>query len=461
LTNSTLAENAGANPLVGSLSGTDPDSGDVLSFSLPVGVDDNAAFSINGTSLQANASFDFETKSSYVVTVRATDSGNLTFDKQFTITVTNVNETPTDISLSNSTIAENAGVNALVGSLSGTDPDSGDVLSFSLPVGVDDNAAFSINGTSLQANASFDFETKSSYVVTVRATDSGNLTFDKQFTITVTNVNETPTDISLSNSSVAENLAAGTSVGTFSTTDPDSGNTFTYTLVAGTGSTDNGSFAISGSTLQTAAVFNFETKSSYSIRVLSTDQGGLSVEKVFTISVQNVTEMGGIDVQLGQTQRSYVRYLDVVFDRPDDIMDMINNNRFLLTKRDLNGLNPVNVPLTPSMFSRVGNSGRLNFGANGLGGNRNSNVGDGYYEIAVDTDANGTFESSKSFYRLLGDINGDRRVDSSDSNLVTSAFGTSNPERDANGDGVVNANDRTLVLRALGRKLKDDLFADD
>ena len=73
---------------------------------------------------------------------------------------------------------------------------------------------------------------------------------------------------------MAENQAAGTAVGTFSTTDPDAGDTHTYTLVAGTGDTDNASFQISGGQLQTAAMFDFETKSSYTIRVRTTDSGG-------------------------------------------------------------------------------------------------------------------------------------------------------------------------------------------
>ena len=61
----------------------------------------------------------------------------------------------------------------------------------------------------------------------------------------------------------------------------------------------------------------------------------------------------------------------------------------------------------------------------------------------------------------LGDVNGDRKVDTTDSSLTLSAFGTTNPERDVNGDGFVNANDRTLVLRGLGRKLKESLLLND
>src|SRR5262245_31313658 len=96
--------------------------------------------------------------------------------------------------------------------------------------------------------------------------------------ITVNNVNEAPTDIALSPSSVNENQPVGTVVGSFSTTDPDAGDTHTYTLVAGVGSTDNGSFTIAGNQLQTAAVFDLETKSSYSIRVQSGRAGSRDSE---------------------------------------------------------------------------------------------------------------------------------------------------------------------------------------
>ncbi len=381
LVGNSLPENAGPDFGIGTLFGIDPDAGDNVAFSLPAGIGNNNLFNISGTSLRATNSFDFEAASSYSITVRATDVSGLTFDKSFTINVTDVNEAPTAISLSNSSLPENAGLNFPVGTLSGTDPDAGDLLNFTLPIGVGNNNLFNVSGTSLRANDSFDFEGVNSFSITVRATDAGGLTFDKTFTITVTNVNESPTDVSLPNTLVAENLPTGTNVGSFQTVDPDSGNTFTYALVTGSGSDHNASFSIAGDTLKTSATFNFEAQSSYSIRVRSTDQNGLYVEKVFTIQITNVTELGGIDTQLGQTQRSYVRYLDVLFDRPDDIMSMVNNGRFQLTKRDLNGLNPTGVTLSPGLFSAVGNSARLDFGVNGLGGNRNTTAGDGYYEI--------------------------------------------------------------------------------
>ncbi len=120
-------------------------------------------------------------------------------------------------------------------------------------------------------------------------TDSGWDT-SPAFTLAAGAANGAPTHIVLSNTNVLENLAIGTTVGAFGTQDPDAGNTFTYSLVAGAGSTDNGSFSIGGSNLLTAASFNYEVQSNYSIRAQSADQGGLSTQQVFAIHIADVTE---------------------------------------------------------------------------------------------------------------------------------------------------------------------------
>jgi hypothetical protein len=105
------------------------------------------------------------------------------------------------------------------------------------------------------------------------------------------NENKPPTDITLSAKTIAENSGSNAVVGTFTTTDPDSGDTFTYTLVAGVGDVDNSAFNISGNTLRATNNFDFETKSSYKIRVRSSDREGLFVEKEFTIDVTDAEEV--------------------------------------------------------------------------------------------------------------------------------------------------------------------------
>ena len=102
--------------------------------------------------------------------------------------------------------------------------------------------------------------------------------------------NSAPTDITLSPTIIAENSAVNTVVGTLSTTDSDVGDSFIYTLVSGTGDADNASFDISGSSLRAGVAFDFETKSSYTVRVRTTDSGGATFEKPFTITVTDVVE---------------------------------------------------------------------------------------------------------------------------------------------------------------------------
>ena len=294
LSANTINENVSANTAVGTLSATDADAGNTFTYTLAAGTGDtdNASFNISGSSLRISASPDFETKSSYSVRVRVADQGGLTFEKAFAITITNVNEAPSDIALSANTINENVSANTAVETLSSADADAGNTFTYTLAAGTGDtdNSAFTITGNSLTINASPDFETKSSYSVRVRVADQGGLTFEKVFAVTITNVNEAPSDIALSASAVNENVSANTAVGALSSTDPDAGNTFTYTLVAGTGDTDNASFSISGSDLQINASPDFEAKSSYSVRVRVADQGGLTFEQAFAISITNINE---------------------------------------------------------------------------------------------------------------------------------------------------------------------------
>ena len=110
----------------------------------------------------------------------------------------------------------------------------------------------------------------------------GNIVFEKP-------ANTAPTNISLSSSSVNENVSTGTTIGALSSTDSDSGDTHTYTLVSGTGDTDNASFSISGANLLTNTALDYETKNSYSVRIQTSD-GTATYSKTFTISVTDVDE---------------------------------------------------------------------------------------------------------------------------------------------------------------------------
>ena len=121
--------------------------------------------------------------------------------------------------------------------------------------------------------------------------NNGQFTLARYLNTPTPPANQAPTDLSLSATTINENVAINTVVGNFSSTDPDTGNTFTYSLVSGTGSTDNASFSIiNGNQLSINASPDYETKSSYSVRVRTTDQGGLTYEKTLTIGVNNLND---------------------------------------------------------------------------------------------------------------------------------------------------------------------------
>ncbi len=152
------------------------------------------------------------------------------------------------------------------------------------PVSGSGDQAVSATLTGLTPNTTYHFHAVGNN--TAGITDGGDLMF------TTAPDTSAPTDISLSPATVLENQAVGTTVGTLTAPDPDAalGDTASFSLVTGTGDTDNSSFSILGNTVQTAAVFDYETKNSYSIRVRVTDVGGLTFEKALTIAIGNVNE---------------------------------------------------------------------------------------------------------------------------------------------------------------------------
>jgi ELWxxDGT repeat protein len=364
-----------------------------------------------------------------------------------------INEAPTDVALSASSLPENAGANATVGSLSTTDPDAGNTFTYTLVSGTGDvdNSAFNVSGSTLRATSSFDLETKSSYTIRVRSTDQGGLSTDQTFTITVTNVNESPTDLALSSTTLAENSGANATVGLLSTVDPDLGDSFTYTLIAGAGGTDNGAFNISGNTLRATGNLDFENKSSYSIRVKTQDQFGLAFEKSFTILVTNAIELVSAVVNGGNSfanplQRSQITSLVVTTDLP--LTDP--STAFTLTNIGLYTASESVLSASQILVTNVGNVYTLRFGP-GSGvvtrqgsGTRGNSLADGNWVLKV-TQATGANQyghrAVDKFFRMFGDSDGDGDVDGTDVLALRRAqlAASYNAALDWDGNGSVSA----------------------
>ena len=292
----SVAENTASGINIGApFQATDPD-GDTLTYSLHRG--DAGVFRIDARTgqLRTHASLDFETKQVYNnLAIRATDSKG-SFDAIFvTINVTDVNENRAPaFSEGNSTtrtVAENTASGQNIGTaVAATDADN-DGLTYSLG-GTDAGSFRIVSSTSgqLQTRAALDYETKTSYSVTVTASD-GSLTDTIPVTITVTNVNEVPSfPTETATLSVAENTARGTNIGApFQARDPDSGDTLMYSLHRG----DAGVFRIDARTgqVRTHMALDFETKQVYNnLAIRATDSNGKFDAIFVTINVTDVNE---------------------------------------------------------------------------------------------------------------------------------------------------------------------------
>ena len=226
---------------------------------------------------------------SITISITATDPSGASVSDEVTLTVLNTNDTPTDISITGSSIEENIPSGVIIGALSTTDVDANDSFSYSISES-EINDAFLIDGNNLISNQAFNFESNSSISVTIVTVDEAGASYAEVFNITVENINEAPTDLALDNDMIAENLAPGSTVGSLSSTDEDTNDTFTYELVSGEGDTDNDNFDIVSGALTSTSIFNFESASSYSVRIKSTDAGGLTTEKAFNITVSDAND---------------------------------------------------------------------------------------------------------------------------------------------------------------------------
>ncbi|CCI03457.1 Calx-beta domain-containing protein [Microcystis aeruginosa] len=188
LTNYNINENSPNNTIIGQISVSDPDPNDTHTLTL---IDDaGGRFKLVGNQLQvANSSLlDYETNTSHNITIKATDAGNLSFQKDLTINVINVNESPTNIQLSKNNIDENSSNGTVIGTLTTTDPDANNTFSYSL---VDNaNGRFAINSNQLIVadGSKLDYETNQKHTITIRTQDQGGLTYDKSFDINLIDV---------------------------------------------------------------------------------------------------------------------------------------------------------------------------------------------------------------------------------------------------------------------------------
>ncbi len=207
------------------------------------------------------------------------------------------NTAPSDISPDSFLLLDGTDTSGgvLLGTLTASDPDPDETETYEI-IGGSDASNFTLGGVSnneLSFNAGIlDFATQASYSVDVRVTDIVGAVYVETLTVSV-DFNDAPTDISPDSFSIDENsdTGSGYSVGTLATTDSDTGETFTYTILTGL---DGALFSIGGGgdeLILTDGTLDFETKATYTVNVQTEDSGGNTHSEVLTVNVNDLNEV--------------------------------------------------------------------------------------------------------------------------------------------------------------------------
>ena len=294
----SVAENTVAGRNIGSrVAATDSD-GDTLTYTLASG---DATFDINATTgqLLTEAALDYETDTSHTVVIGVSDGKDSNDEADMveddsiivTISVTNVDEPPEISGDELFTVEENH--DAILDTYTADDPEGDTTTPITWALAGADAGDFEISdmgALSFKSPPDYDIPadsgTNNIYNVTVQALQ-GSKTGSLAVTVTVTPVNEEPTITSgPEDVSYLENRT-DLNVGTYAATDPDAGDTVTWSLEG----TDRAAFAI---TTSGAVTFkdqpDHEAKEAYAITVKATDPGGLNDTRDVAITVEDFDE---------------------------------------------------------------------------------------------------------------------------------------------------------------------------
>ncbi|KAK3580860.1 hypothetical protein CHS0354_032921 [Potamilus streckersoni] len=287
----SVLENSGGG-LLARISAVDPDKGQTHIFS---SADKGSYFYVanNELRISATVSLDYEAGKVHDITIWVIDNGDpsLSFEKNISIDILDVNEKPTEITISNNQVAENAMPDFLIGTLTSTDPDNlkADVQTFTYKLVDDAEKRFKVEGNKIMVSEpNFNFEIKNVYSIIVQVTDSGlpPQSYATSLDIVIANVNDPPYSLIYTGSPAPESLPIGSLVGKLEAYDDDKRQSLAYFLDT------NSCFGVDGNDVVVIASLDFEREASITVEARVTDDGDppLSTSRNITINIEDVNE---------------------------------------------------------------------------------------------------------------------------------------------------------------------------
>ena len=243
LISKTSFDEAIAGAIVGTLSTVDEDIDDTYTYTLS-GDDADKFEVVDGQlKLKDGVAADYETQSTYSVTVTSTDSGGLSLSQAFALTVSNVNEPLSKITLdgTNYVVIPEGEKGAVIGEILTNDPDTNDSYTYLL-TSWDAEYFEVVDGVlRLKPSIALDYEAltfayptpdgdpSKLLFVDVTVIDSAGHAAKDTFLIYVTNVNDAPTAINLWGSNLGPGSNYSAVIGKLEVTDVDDQD-FTFTI---------------------------------------------------------------------------------------------------------------------------------------------------------------------------------------------------------------------------------------
>ncbi len=293
----TLAEEQAGPRMIGTISATDP-TADTIAYAISGAA--ASRFSIDATSgvlSYIGSGEDFESTTSYTLTVQASDSGGLTSAAELSIIISDVAGTMFIGAPYTFNLDENVPGPFVLGNVTATDIDRG-AITYSLSVSPDSDR-FRVDASSGELNyigSGEDFEARSAaYTLNVQAEDGNALTDAAEVIVTIGDITEKPVFIDAPYTfNLDENVPGPRVLGSISVEDAmiavsfaliaDANNRFSIDAT-------NGAFSYSGSGE------DFESSTtSYTLTVVATDAEARTESAMVTVTVNNVGE-GPVFVQ--------------------------------------------------------------------------------------------------------------------------------------------------------------------